>query len=67
MLKAAGLTLAAALVVGIGTAGWAYWHLNDNIKSVDIDNALGDNRPAKAVTAPPRPARRPPPHCPPRR
>lgn len=52
MLKAAGLTLAAALVVGIGTAGWAYWHLNDNIKSVDIDNALGDNRPAKAVTAP---------------
>ncbi|MEU9264241.1 LCP family protein [Streptomyces sp. NPDC048251] len=52
VLKAAGLTLAAALVVGIGTAGWAYWHLNDNIKSVDIDNALGDNRPAKAVTAP---------------
>ncbi|MEV5906170.1 LCP family protein [Streptomyces sp. NBC_00015] len=52
VLKAAGLTLAAALVVGIGTAGWAYWHLNDNITSVDIDNALGDNRPAKAVTAP---------------
>ncbi|MFH0174373.1 LCP family protein [Streptomyces cacaoi] len=52
VLKAAGLTLAAALVVGIGTAGWAYWHLNDNITSVDIDNALGDNRPAKAVTTP---------------
>lgn len=52
MLKAAGLTLAAALVVGIGTAGWAYWHLTDNINSVDIDSALGDNRPAKAVTTP---------------
>ncbi|KQX70967.1 LCP family protein [Streptomyces sp. Root1310] len=52
VLKAAGLTLAAVLVVGIGTAGWAYWHLNDNITSVDIDSALGDNRPAKAVTSP---------------
>ncbi|MDQ0582922.1 LCP family protein [Streptomyces rishiriensis] len=52
VLKAAGLALAAALVLGIGTAGWAYWHLDDNIKSVDIDNALGDNRPAKAVTTP---------------
>ncbi|MFF3936088.1 LCP family protein [Streptomyces phaeofaciens] len=51
-LKAAGLTLAAALVLGIGTAGWAYWHLNDNITSVDIDSALGDNRPARAVTTP---------------
>ncbi|MCX4764401.1 LCP family protein [Streptomyces sp. NBC_01275] len=52
VLKIAGLTLAAALVAGVGTAGWAYWRLNDNIKSVDIDNALGDNRPAKAVTTP---------------
>ncbi|MDX3246762.1 LCP family protein [Streptomyces sp. ME18-1-4] len=51
-LKAAGLTLAAVLVLGVGTAGWAYWHLNGNIKSVDIDNALGDDRPAKAVPAP---------------
>ncbi|MFJ1973200.1 LCP family protein [Streptomyces sp. NPDC087903] len=52
MLKVAGLTLAGALVLGIGAAGWAYWHLNNNIKSVDIDNALGDDRPAKAVTTP---------------
>ncbi|MBK3638248.1 LCP family protein [Streptomyces asoensis] len=51
-LKAAGLTLAAVLVAGAATAGWAYWHLNGNIKSVDIDNALGDNRPARAVTTP---------------
>ncbi|KOG31520.1 LCP family protein [Streptomyces resistomycificus] len=51
-LKAAGLTLAGALVLGTATAGWAYWHLNGNIKSVDINNALGDDRPAKAVTTP---------------
>ncbi|MFD3499313.1 LCP family protein [Streptomyces sp. NPDC058676] len=51
-LKAAGLTLAGALVLGVATAGWAYWHLNSNIKSVDINNALGDDRPAKAVTTP---------------
>jgi len=52
VLKIAGLTLAGALVLGVATAGWAYWHLNSNIKSVDIDSALGANRPAKAVTTP---------------
>ncbi|MEU9911930.1 LCP family protein [Streptomyces sp. NPDC051001] len=52
VLKAAGLTLAGVLVLGVATGGWLYWHLNDNIKSVDIDNALGDDRPAKAVTTP---------------
>ncbi|NUP62269.1 MAG: LytR family transcriptional regulator [Nonomuraea sp.] len=52
LLKVAGLTLAGLLVVGAGTAGWAYWHLNGNIKSVDINNALGDDRPAKPVTTP---------------
>ncbi|MET9128516.1 LCP family protein [Streptomyces antibioticus] len=51
-LRAAGLALAAALVLGAGAAGWAYWHLNDNIRSVDIDSALGDNRPARALTTP---------------
>ncbi|MFE2303762.1 LCP family protein [Streptomyces sp. NPDC059445] len=52
VLKAAGLTLAGLLVVGAGTAGWAYWHLNHNITSVDINSALGDDRPAKAVVTP---------------
>ncbi|MFD5815304.1 LCP family protein [Streptomyces sp. NPDC127038] len=52
VLKAAGLTLAGLLVLGAGTAGWAYWHLNQNIRSVDIDGALGDNRPARAVVTP---------------
>ncbi|MFI6660927.1 LCP family protein [Streptomyces sp. NPDC050523] len=52
VLKVAGLTMAGLLVLGAGAAGWAYWHLNGNIKSVDINNALGDDRPAKPVTTP---------------
>ncbi|MEU6535033.1 LCP family protein [Streptomyces sp. NPDC047000] len=52
MLKAVGLTLAGTLVPGIAAAGWAYWHLNGNIKSVDINSALGDDRPARALTTP---------------
>ena len=52
VLKIVGLTLAGALVLGVGAAGWAYWHLNNNIKSVDIDSALGDDRPAKSMTTP---------------
>ncbi|MEU6278292.1 LCP family protein [Streptomyces populi] len=53
LLRAAGLALAGLLVLGTGTAGWAYWHLNRNIRSVDIDSALGDDRPARAVVTPP--------------
>ncbi|QUC63219.1 LCP family protein [Streptomyces sp. A2-16] len=52
MMKAAGLTLAGLLVLGAGTAGWVYWHLNNNIKSVDINSALGDDRPAKVTPTP---------------
>ncbi|MGW0424406.1 LCP family protein [Streptomyces sp. NPDC003015] len=52
VLKAVGLTLAGALVVGCAAAGWAYWHLNSNIKSVDINSALGDDRPARATPTP---------------
>ncbi|MFF7448507.1 MULTISPECIES: LCP family protein [unclassified Streptomyces] len=51
-LKAAGIALAGVLVLGAAGAGFVYWHLNDNIKSVDINTALGDDRPAKAVTTP---------------
>ncbi|MER6676514.1 LCP family protein [Streptomyces sp. NPDC000983] len=51
-LKAVGLTLAGTLVLAAAAAGWAYWRLNDNITSVDIDSALGDNRPAKATPSP---------------
>lgn len=52
VLKTAGLLLAGTLVLGVGAAGWAYWHLNDNIRSVDINSALGDNRPPRGVTTP---------------
>ncbi|WP_406355830.1 LCP family protein [Streptomyces hirsutus] len=48
-LKIAGLALAGALVLGAGAAGWAYWQLGDNITSVDIDSALGDDRPARGT------------------
>lgn len=51
-LRIAGLALAGALVLGIGAAGWAYRHLSDNITSVDINNALGDNRPPRPVVMP---------------
>ncbi|GGW34974.1 LCP family protein [Streptomyces caelestis] len=51
-LRIAGLTLAGALVLGIGSAGWAYWHLSNNITGVDINNALGDNRPPKPAVTP---------------
>nr|WP_308122066.1 LCP family protein [Streptomyces sp. TRM70350] len=46
-LKVTGLTLAAVLALGGAGAGWVYWQLNDNINSVDINSALGDDRPAK--------------------
>ncbi|MFS4095333.1 LCP family protein [Streptomyces sp. AF1A] len=51
-LKIVGLALAGALVLGTATVGWAYWHLDHNIKSVDIDSALGDDRPARAAATP---------------
>ncbi|WP_217167046.1 LCP family protein [Streptomyces sp. AC512_CC834] len=51
-LKVAALALTGALLLGAGAAGWAYWHLNGNIKSVDINSALGDDRPARPVTVP---------------
>ncbi|MEV5146707.1 LCP family protein [Streptomyces sp. NPDC052727] len=51
-LKIAGLTLTGTLVLGVAAAGWAYWHVNRNITSVDIDSALGDDRPARAVVTP---------------
>ncbi|ALO95581.1 transcriptional regulator [Streptomyces hygroscopicus subsp. limoneus] len=51
-LRIVGLTLTGALVLGVAAAGWAYWHLDHNIRSVDIDSALGDDRPARAALTP---------------
>ncbi|GGS99425.1 MULTISPECIES: LCP family protein [Streptomyces] len=40
----------AVLVLAAGGAGWwAYSHLNGNIDSVDLDQAIGDDRPKKVV------------------
>jgi LCP family protein required for cell wall assembly len=44
--------VACGLVLSAAGAAWAYWHLNHNIRSVDIDGALGSDRPARAVTTP---------------
>ncbi|MFD4757871.1 LCP family protein [Streptomyces sp. NPDC058439] len=38
-------TLAGAVVVGGGGLGYAYFKLNGNLKAVDINAALGKNRP----------------------
>ncbi|MFG2464168.1 LCP family protein [Streptomyces canus] len=59
ILKAVGLTLAGTLLLGCAAAGWAYWHLNSNIKSVDINSALGDDRPAKPTPTPSAPQEAP--------
>ncbi|MFG2603789.1 LCP family protein [Streptomyces sp. NPDC048514] len=52
-VRIAGLALAGALLPAAVAGGWAYWHLDGNITSVDINSALGDDRPARAVTTPP--------------
>ncbi|MFI5688815.1 LCP family protein [Streptomyces sp. NPDC051636] len=41
-------TAAGVLVLGGTGAGYVYFKLNGNIKSVDIDQALGSDRPSKA-------------------
>ncbi|AWE51938.1 MULTISPECIES: LCP family protein [Streptomyces] len=50
--RRAGIALAALLALAIGVAAWAYRHLDDNITGVDIDQALGDDRPPRAMTTP---------------
>jgi LCP family protein required for cell wall assembly len=46
LLRAGAFTLAGLVLAGGGAAGYAYWRLNGNIKSVDIDAQLGTNRPS---------------------
>ncbi|MFK4144350.1 LCP family protein [Streptomyces sp. NPDC004065] len=40
----------------MAVAGWAYWHLDHNIQGVDIDHALGDDRPRERPAAASSPA-----------
>jgi len=51
--KTACLTLAVLLTLGAGAAGWVYWQLSGNITGVDIDHALGDDRPPRATSSAP--------------
>lgn len=46
-LLIAAWTTAGIVVVGGTGAGYVYFKLNGNIKSVDIDSALGTSRPTK--------------------
>lgn len=48
VLRITAISLAALVLAGAGTAGYAYWKLNGNIKSVDIDSQLGSARPSAA-------------------
>ncbi|MFC4888223.1 LCP family protein [Streptomyces beijiangensis] len=52
VLRAMGIVLGATLVVGAAGAGWAYWHFDRNIKGVDINSALGTDRPQRASATP---------------
>ncbi|MGH1555706.1 LCP family protein [Streptomyces sp. L7] len=45
------LSLAVLLLAGAGTAYWLYSGIDGNIKGVDIDKAIGDNRPEKLPTS----------------
>ncbi|MFD9335124.1 LCP family protein [Streptomyces sp. NPDC060028] len=49
VLRITLLVLAVLILGAAGTGWWAYEHLNGNIDSVDLDKAIGDNRPAKVV------------------
>lgn len=50
-VKVAAIAFGCALVLGGAGTGWVYWHLDHNIRSVDIDGALGDDRPPRADQA----------------
>ncbi|MFJ3659111.1 LCP family protein [Streptomyces sp. NPDC090119] len=45
------LTLAVLVLAGAGTGYWLYDSLDGNIKGVDLDQSLGDDRPAKLPTS----------------
>ncbi|MEU0969785.1 LCP family protein [Streptomyces sp. NPDC005917] len=45
------LALAVLVVAGAGTGYWLYSGIDGNIKGVDIDRAIGDDRPEKLPTS----------------
>jgi len=55
VLKAVAISVAVALVV-VATGGFfVYRHLNGNISSINVDEALGSNRPSEIATGPRKP------------
>ncbi|MCC9306894.1 LCP family protein [Kitasatospora sp. RB6PN24] len=46
LLRIGAFAAAGLVLAGGGAAAYAYWRLNGNIKSVDIDAQLGTNRPS---------------------
>lgn len=60
-MKTVGVVAGCVLVLTGGGAAWAYWHLDHNIRGVDIDSALGDDRPPKPAPATPEPSATAPP------
>jgi len=50
-LRWALISLAVLVVAGAGTGYWLYSDLDSNIKGIDIDKAIGDNRPQKLPTS----------------
>ncbi|NEC64635.1 LCP family protein [Streptomyces sp. SID9727] len=51
-IRRAILVSALVLVVAVGGTAWWFWsHLNGNIKGVDINKALGEDRPEKLPTS----------------
>ncbi|MCB5165544.1 LCP family protein [Streptomyces bambusae] len=49
-LTIALVSLGVLVVVVAGAGWWLFSHLNGNLDSVDLDKAIGDNRPAKVAT-----------------
>ena len=50
VLRIAAWSTAGVLLVCGGTAGYLFWRLDHNIKTVDISAALGNDRPAASTT-----------------
>ncbi|MCB5181624.1 LCP family protein [Streptomyces antimicrobicus] len=49
VLRVGLLVLAVLVLLAAGGGWWAYRHLDGNIDSVDLDRAIGDDRPKKVV------------------
>jgi LCP family protein required for cell wall assembly len=51
VLRTIGIGTAVLFLAAAGTGWWIYRSLDGNIQAVDLDRALGDDRPPKALSA----------------